>query len=236
MSSPSLHNPQLAEPGSMIRRRVLIVVILTLASGFLPIFSIATPLWSQESDAFEVMEASIPAIQAALESGRVTSVDLVEAYLNRIAAYDTSGPMLNAIIRLHPEARAQAERLDRERADGQIRGLLHGIPILIKDNYDTFDMPTTGSTLALAGSVPPDDGFQVQKLREAGAIILAKTNLHELAAGITSVSSLGGQTRNPYAPERNPGGSSGGTGAGVTASFAAVGWGSDTCGSIRIPS
>ncbi len=200
------------------------------------IFAVSAPLSAQAPAPFEVMEATIADLRAALETGRVTSVDLVDAYLDRIAAYDQSGPKLNAIIRTHPGARAQAALLDRERAAGTIRGPLHGIPILLKDNYDTHDLPTTGSTLALAASVPPDDGFQVAKLRAAGAIILAKTNLHELAAGITSASSLGGQTRNPYAPERNPGGSSGGTGAGVAASFAAVGWGSDTCGSIRIPS
>ncbi|WP_420462501.1 amidase [Candidatus Palauibacter sp.] len=193
------------------------------------------PLGAQTS-VFDVAEASIPELQAALESGRVTSVDLVDAYLARIAAYDRAGPMLNAIVRVHPEARVEAERLDLERAEGRVRGPLHGIPILLKDNYDTFDMPTTGSTLALAASVPPDDAFQVGRLREAGAIILAKTNMHELAAGITSISSLGGQTRNPYDPARNPGGSSGGTGAAVAASFGTVGWGSDTCGSIRIPS
>ena len=186
--------------------------------------------------AFEVWEASIPELQAALESASATSVDLVDAYLARIAAYDRAGPTLNAIIRLHPGAREQARRLDAERASGSVRGPLHGIPILLKDNYDTFDMPTAGSTVALAGWTPPDDAFQVGRLREAGAIILAKTNMHELAAGITSISSLGGQTRNPYDPARNPGGSSGGTGAAVAASFGAVGWGSDTCGSIRIPS
>ena len=193
------------------------------------------PLGAQ-TPVFDVVEASIPELQAALESGRVTSVDLVNAYLARVAAYDRAGPMLNAIVRVHPGARAEAQRLDRERAEGRVRGPLHGIPILLKDNYATFDMPTTGSTLALAGWVPPDDAFQVRKLREAGAVILAKTNMHELAAGITSISSLGGQPRNPYDPARNPGGSSGGTGAAVAASFGAVGWGSDTCGSIRIPS
>ena len=115
-------------------------------------------------------------------------------------------------------------------------GPLHGIPVLVKDNYDTADMPTTAGTLGLATSVPPDDAFQVGRLRDAGAIILGKTNMHELARGITTVSSLTGQTRNPYDPTRNPGGSSGGTGAAIGASFAAVGMGSDTCGSIRIPS
>ena len=105
----------------------------------------------------------------------------------------------------------------------------------MKDNYDTADMPTSGGAIGLATSVPPDDAFQVRRLREAGAIILGKTNMHELARGITTVSSVAGQTRNPYDPTRNPGGSSGGTGAAVAASLAAVGMGSDTCGSIRIP-
>ena len=183
----------------------------------------------------EVAEASIPELQTALEDGRVTSVQLVDLYLARIAAYDDAGPLLNTIIRLNPLAREQAEALDAERADGMVRGPLHGIPVLMKDNYDVAGMPTTGSSLALAGLMPPDDAFQVARLLDAGAVILGKTNLHELAAGITTISSLGGQTRNPYDPSRNPGGSSGGTGAAVAASFSAVGWGSDTCGSIRIP-
>ncbi|MDX1567150.1 MAG: amidase family protein [Longimicrobiales bacterium] len=187
------------------------------------------------AEPFSVFEASIPEIQEALATGRVTSVELVDSYLARIAAYDQRGPGLNSIIRLNPDARAEALALDRARADGRVRGSLHGIPVVVKDNYDVRGMPTTASTLALAGLQPPDDAFQVRKLREAGAVILAKTNLHELASGITTVSSLGGQTRNPYDPFRNPGGSSGGTGAAVAASFAAVGWGSDTCGSIRIP-
>ena len=117
-----------------------------------------------------------------------------------------------------------------------MRGPLHGIPVVVKDNYDTGDMPTSAGAIGLATSVPPDDATQVRRLREAGAIILGKTNMHELARGITTVSSLTGQTRNPYDPTRNPGGSSGGTGAAVAASFGAVGMGSDTCGSIRIPS
>ena len=184
---------------------------------------------------FEVTEASILELQAALEDGRATSADLVDRYLARIAAYDRPGPALNTIIRLNPLARRQAESLDEERAAGTVRGPLHGIPILMKDNYDMDWMPTTGSSLALAGLRPADNAFQVARLVDAGAVILGKTNLHELAAGITTISSLGGQTRNPYDPRRNPGGSSGGTGAAVAASFAAVAWGTDTCGSIRIP-
>ncbi|GIW53186.1 MAG: amidase [Gemmatimonadales bacterium] len=183
----------------------------------------------------EVFEASIPELQQAMSSGRVTSVELVEAYLARIAAYDRAGPQLNSLIRVNPRAREEAAALDRERARSGPRGPLHGIPVILKDNFDTYDLPTTAGSIALASSKPPDDAFVVRKLREAGAVILGKANMHELAAGITTVSSLGGQTRNPYDPRRCPGGSSGGTGAAIAASFAAVGWGSDTCGSIRIP-
>lgn len=184
----------------------------------------------------EVTEASITDLQAALTAKRITSVALVDQYLARIRAYDHAGPALNAIIRVNAKARAEAAALDAERRAGKVRGPLHGIPIILKDNYDTGDMPTTAGSLALATSQPAQDGFVVQQLRAAGAIVLAKSNMHELAAGITSISSIGGQTRNPYDPARCPGGSSGGTGAAIAASFAAVGWGSDTCGSIRIPS
>ncbi|MBI4419463.1 MAG: amidase [Gemmatimonadetes bacterium] len=182
-----------------------------------------------------IHEATIPELQEAMARGRLTSVDLVDAYLARIAAYDQRGPELNALVRINPRARSEAAALDAERRSGS-RGPLHGIPIILKDNFDTADLPTTGGSLALAGLLPPDDGFVVRKLRDAGAVILGKANMHELAAGITTISSLGGQTRNPYDPRRCPGGSSGGTGAAIAASFAAVGWGSDTCGSIRIPS
>ena len=186
--------------------------------------------------AFDVMERSITELAAALDAGEVTSRELVAGYLARIDAYDQRGPMLNAMVVLNPNAADEADRLDAERAAGQVRGPLHGIPVVVKDNYDTGDMPTSAGAIALATSVPPDDSTQVRRLREAGAIVLGKTNMHELARGITTVSSLTGQTRNPYDPTRNPGGSSGGTGAAVGASFGAVGMGSDTCGSIRIPS
>ena len=185
---------------------------------------------------FDVMEKSIAELNLALEAGTVTSQELVEQYLARIEAYDLRGPALNAIVTLNPRVREDAAALDAERASGTVRSPLHGIPVLLKDNYDTHDMPTTAGVVALAASIPPDDAFQVRRLREAGVVILGKTNMHELARGITTVGSLTGQTRNPYDPTRNPGGSSGGTGAAVAASFAAVGMGSDTCGSIRIPS
>ena len=190
---------------------------------------------AERSD-FDVAEKSVRELGAAMADGAVTAVDLVAAYLDRIEAFDQRGPALNAMIAINPRAAEVAAELDAERAAGNVRGPLHGIPVVVKDNYDTADMPTTAGTLGLATSLPPDDSTQVRRLREAGAIVLGKTNMHELARGITTVASFGGQTRNPYDPSRNPGGSSGGTGAAVGASFGAFGMGSDTCGSIRIPS
>jgi amidase len=184
---------------------------------------------------FEVHEQSILDLQGAMQAGRVTSRGLVESYLARIQAYDQAGPRLNSIVMTNPRAREEADAMDRERADKKVRGPLHGIPVLVKDNYDTADMPTSGGALGLATLQPTADAFQVKKLRDAGAVILGKTTMHELAAGITTISSLTGQTRNPYDLFRVPGGSSGGTGAAIGASFAAAGMGSDTCGSIRIP-
>ena len=185
---------------------------------------------------FEVAESSIAGEQKAMSEGRVSSKGLVQAYLDRIAAFDHRGPRLNALITINPNALREAEALDRERAAKGPRGPLHGIPVIVKDNYSTKDMQTTAGTMALLGFVPSVDAFQVRKLREAGAVIIGKSNLHELASGITTVGSAFGQTLNPYDPSRNPGGSSGGTAAAIAASFAAAGMGSDTCGSIRIPS
>jgi Asp-tRNA(Asn)/Glu-tRNA(Gln) amidotransferase A subunit family amidase len=184
---------------------------------------------------FDAFERTIPELQAAMASGQTTSEELVRQYLERIATFDEAGPALNAILIINPRAVDEAIAMDRERAENGPRGPLHGIPVLLKDNYDTVDMPTTAASVAMAGFVPPDDAYQVRKLREAGAVFIGKTNLHEFARGIETVSSLGGYTRNPYDPRRNPGGSSGGTAAAVAANFAAVGMGSDTCGSIRIP-
>lgn len=196
----------------------------------------AKPQPAPELSFFEVYEQSIPELQAAMSGGRVTSRGLVESYLARIQAYDQAGPRLNAIVMTNPRAREEADAMDRERADNKVRGPLHGIPVLIKDNYDTATMPTSGGNIGLATLQPAADAFMVKKLRDAGAVILGKTTMHELAAGITTISSLTGQTRNPYGLDRVPGGSSGGTGAAIGASFAAAGMGSDTCGSIRIPS
>ena len=185
---------------------------------------------------FDVMEKSIPELQAALQDGAITSRGLVEIYLARIAAYDKRGPALNAITALNPAALAAADALDAERRTRGPRGPLHGIPILVKDNYETIEMPTAAGSIALATFHPKSDAFMVQRLKQAGAVVLGKTNMHELAFGITSVGSRFGQVRNPYDLNRNPGGSSGGTGAAIAASFAAAGMGSETCGSIVNPS
>jgi Asp-tRNA(Asn)/Glu-tRNA(Gln) amidotransferase A subunit family amidase len=208
------------------------------AAALVLCFSLITAAHTASAQ-LEVAEASIEELQRAMSERRTTSAQLVEAYLARIAAYDVEdtggGPGLNAIIRLNPQARVEAAALDAERARGTIRGPLHGIPIILKDNFDTRGWATSAGLLAMATHVPSQDAFIVQRLRAAGAVIIAKSNMHELAAGITTISSLGGQTRNAYDPTRCPGGSSGGTGTAIAASFAAVGWGTDTCGSIRIP-
>jgi Asp-tRNA(Asn)/Glu-tRNA(Gln) amidotransferase A subunit family amidase len=185
--------------------------------------------------AFDLVEASAAQIGAALTAGAVSSRELVAQYLARIDAYDQRGPGLNAISVVNPDAAAEADGLDRERRAGAVRGPLHGVPIIVKDNYETAGMQTAAGSATLAGWIPPGDAWLVKRLRAAGAIIVAKANMHEFAYGITTVGSLFGQTRNPFAPDRNPGGSSGGTGAAIAANFAAIGMGSDTCGSIRIP-
>ena len=223
------------------RRRHLVTaaLIATVLGGTLA-WRAASPtvLASPHDVPFRFMESTILETHAALEAGTVTSEQLVRMYLARIAAYDKHGPSINAMIRLNPNALAQARAIDADRRANtkKQRGPLYGIPVVLKENYDTFDMPTTAASLSLATSVPPDDAYLTRRLREAGAIFIGKTNMHEFAFGITSISSLGGQTLNPYDLTRNPGGSSGGTGAGISANFATVGMGTDTCGSIRIPS
>jgi len=182
-----------------------------------------------------LLEASIESIQRAMNSGSLTAVQLTQYYLDRIAAYDQQGPGLNSIRVLNDDVLKQAEALDDERNQQRARSMLHGIPILVKDNYETKGMPTTVGSVLFKGFAPDRDAHLVSKLKNAGALLLGKTNMQEFAYGITNVGSIHGFTRNPYDPTRNPGGSSGGTGAAVAANFAVTGLGSDTCGSIRIP-
>jgi amidase len=188
---------------------------------------------------FSLQEASISSINEAYNNGVINAQKLVQLYLNRITAYDLpTGLNLNSVISLNPNALAEAAALDIERAATGARSLLHGIPIFLKDNIDAFGLPTTGGSVALRGSVPTDDAFVVKQLRDAGAIILGKTNLDEWAHGGApggGYSSIAGQTLNPYNFNRGPAGSTAGTGAAISANFAVFGLGSDTGGSIRGP-
>jgi amidase len=201
----------------------------------------------------DLTTATIAELDAAMAAGRLTSEQLVGLYLKRIDAYDKKGPAINAVILVNPKALETARALDRERKQKGPRGPLHGIPVVLKDNFDTFDMPTTAGSQLLEGSIPPDDAYVVKKLRDAGAIIVAKVNLSEFAGSGGSVSgapddivargtvpngfsSAGLQTHNPHDLERGPAGSSGGTGAAIAAGFAQFGLGSDTGGSVRGPS
>ncbi len=195
-----------------------------------------------EVTSFELDEVTVAELQRAMATGERSSRSITELYLGRIEALDRSGPDLRSIIETNPEALEIADQLDRERSAGQLRGPLHGIPIAIKDNIDTHDrMTTTAGSLALEGSIPVRDSFIVSKLREAGAIILAKANMSEWAyfrgyRASSGWSARGGQCRNPYALDRNPCGSSSGSGVAVSANLAALTIGTETGGSIMCPS
>jgi len=187
---------------------------------------------------FAIEEATIAELHDAMRRGALSCRQLVQGYLRRIEAYDRNGPALNAIVVVNPAALATADSLDRRYAREGFVGPLHCVPTIVKDNFETVDLPTTAGSLALAGWRPTRDAYQVQRIREAGAIVLAKSNMAELAfsPNETVSSILAGYTRNPYATDRVTAGSSGGTAAAVAASFGAVGLGSDTGNSIRGPS
>jgi len=207
------------------------VLALTAISTML-----GTHVEGRSGKAFQLEEATIGEVQAAYRSGATTAELVVKGYQERIRAYDHAGPKLNVVIFLNPKAVDDARALDETlRRTGRFVGPLHGIPVLLKDNINTHDMPTTGGSQSLAGYTPATDAAITQKLRAAGAIILAKVNLHEFAVWGETVSSVLGQTLNPYDLARTPGGSSGGTGAGLAANFALVGIGTDTVNSIRSP-
>ena len=179
--------------------------------------------------------ATIADINAAFKAGTLTAEGLIEQCLARIRSYDREGPSLHAVMILNPKAIETARELDAERKAKGPRSALHGIPVVLKDNYNTADLPTTGGSVLLEGSIPPADAFVVKKLRDAGAIILGKMNMSEFASP-PSQSSLGGQSLNPHDLKRSPAGSSGGTGVAIAAAYAPLGMGSDTGGSIRGPS
>ena len=203
------------------------------------IFSLVSAL--SAAAAFRLLSAHEPTIadlHAAMRAKELTCRQLVQMYLDRIEAYDRKGPALNAIVMVNPNALNAADALDARFAQSGLVGPLHCVPVIVKDNFDTVDMPTSAGSLSLKGSMAPRDAFQVRKLREAGALVLAKSNMAEFARSpFETVNSLiPGHTRNPYALDRVPAGSSGGTAAAVAASFGAAGLGTDTGNSIRGPS
>ncbi len=235
------------QPKPMKRRNFFKTAVIaggTLAIA--PLSSCVQPNTTSDSSInytdFELNETSISQLQEKMSSGALTSEEITKKYLDRIEQIDRKGPELRAVIEINPEALAIARQMDAERKSGKIRGPLHGIPVLIKDNIDTGDkMQTTAGSLALVGSPAPDDAFIVSKLREAGAVLLGKTNLSEWANFRSTKSSSGwsgrgGQVRNPFCLDRSPCGSSSGTGAAVSANLCAIGIGTETDGSIVCPS
>ena len=208
--------------------RLLLVVSMTLVG------IAAQP----RAQSFEVHEATIAHVHAAMKARRLTCRALVDAYLRRIETYDKAGPALNAVVVLNPQARAEADALDRRFAADGFVGPLHCVPTIVKDNFETIGLQTAAGSLALEGFAPDRDAFQVKRIKEAGAIVLVKSNMAEWAFSPyeTVNSLLPGYTRNPYALNRVTAGSSGGTAAAVAASFGLVGLGSDTGNSIRGPS
>jgi len=203
------------------------LVLLSFVCGVAPLAQAAN---------FDLETAGIQEIQAAVDAGGLTYEKLVKLYLARIDAYDHKGPALNSVITVNAKAIETAKALDAEYKKSGRRSMLHGIPVLAKDNYDTADLPTSGGTFLLANSIPYADAPAIKQLRDAGAIIIAKTNMDEFAHGGVGYSSRLGQTHNPHDPRRVPNGSSGGTGVGLAAWFSPLGLGSDTGGSIRSPS
>jgi len=203
---------------------------MRLLQRFLVLCLGASPLGAQQAD---LLELTIPEARAAMETGRLTCRQLVQGYLDRIAAYDSAGPGLNAIQTVNPRALLEADSLDAVRRARGPMGALHCVPVLLKDQVETRDMPTTYGSALFKDFVPRRDATVVQRLEAAGAIILAKTTMGEFASRY--LSSAAGIIRNAYDPTRNPSGSSGGTGSGVAANFGLVGIGEDTSGSIRGP-
>ena len=209
---------------------------MLVAAVLLPLGTAAPAVALGPEDQPEVVGVTAAELQAAMTAGETTSLSLVQEHQRRTARHDgDAAGGVNAFVDLSPYAQADARARDVERAAGQVRGPLHGVPVAVKANMDTADLPVTAGAAALAGTRAPDDADAVAALREAGAVVLGTTNLHELARGITTVSSLDGQTRNPFDQALVPAGSSGGSAAAVASGFAAVALGTDTCGSVRFP-
>jgi amidase len=220
-----------------MKKRGIGICAMLLAAAVWLAWAAPRQVWAQKSGAapFQVMETSIDQVHAAYKSGRLTAHQLVQEYLDRISAYDKQGPTINAIITLNPHALEDADNLDAAyKKSGDFVGPLHGIPVLVKDEIDAAGMPTTLGTLVFKDYRPTRDAFVIDRLKKAGAIILGKTTLGEFAAGDT-YGSMFGVTRNPYDLERTAGGSSGGSGAALSANFSTVALGEETNASIRRP-
>ena len=221
---------------------VLVTFVAATAGALTGEFAVAASTSTTSSAALDVSDASVVTLQAAMQSGKTSSQAIVRAYLARIKTLDKNGPRINSVIEINPDALLIARTLDAERKAGKVRGPMHGIPVLIKDNIATSDkMQTTAGSLALVGSRPNRDAFIVAKLRDAGAVIIGKTNLSEWAnfrstRSTSGWSSRGGLTRNPHVLDRNTSGSSSGSGAAAAAGFATVTIGTETDGSIVSPS
>jgi amidase len=221
---------------SSVKKFTLLVFTVFLIFGVLQFPAYGKKSKEEKAKPFVLEEATVESIHAAFANKTLTCTTLVKSYLARIEAYDKKGPALRSIINVNSNALTEAAKLDKLYKDNKGNvGSLHCIPVILKDNYNTFDMPTTYGNVAMKDSVPPSDAFTVNKMRNAGAIILAKANLMEFAMGGLSHSSLGGQVLNPYDLTRTPGGSSGGTGAAIAANFGVLGTGSDNSQSIRSP-
>ena len=219
-----------------------LATVTAIAKPTLAVRPSESPLRNPAPKDFELEELTISDLQDGMKSGKFSASSLVKKYTGHMSDIDRDGPKLNSVIELNPEAIRIAEALDDERKRGRVRGPLHGIPILIKDNIDTADrMTTTAGSLALLGSHRTRDAFVAQKLREAGAVILGKTNLSEWAnfrssRSTSGWSGRGGQTKNPYVLDRNPCGSSSGSGAAPAANLCAAAIGTETDGSVVCPS
>ncbi|HXV87448.1 MAG TPA: amidase [Gemmatimonadales bacterium] len=231
------------DPSRQLSRRAFLEQgSLAAAAVALPSGTMSGALTVQTPQSFALEETTVAALQEGMRTGRLTSRGITQAYLDRIAAMDRQGTSLRSVLETNPDALPIAEQLDRERAQGRVRGAMHGIPVIIKDNIDTHDkMQTTAGSLALEGNIAQRDAFLVERLRAAGAVILAKANLSEWANFRSTRSSSGWsgrgrQCRNPYALDRNPSGSSSGSGVAVSANLCAVAVGTETDGSIISPS
>lgn len=192
---------------------------------------------AQSAAPLSLVELTISDMHAALVAGRTTTASVVQGYLDRIAAYDQQGPALNAVVNTHADALDHAAALDRQfAASGELNGPLHGVPILVKDNIDVTGVPMTNGLGAFADYQPPTDATAIARLRAAGAVVIGKTTMPDFATSWWAYSSLSGETRNPYALARDPGGSSAGSGAACAANFALAALGTDCGGSVRVPS